>query len=221
MQNRNGLVHRAFVLVVLFGAIVGLLGCKKLFRKKYTPYDAGSYSSTYGTSTYGTSTAADIAADSTPPFKSVSGGFSVRFPSNRQPEIEDKSIAGGLSTLHFFKVQAGMSAYIIGYNDLPSLTGRTPKKVLDDARDGALASVGGTLDEENVLNLDGNVGRELKISATKSGISLKQRLRMYLVNKRLYQAIVVVPSMASDSEAQQDAFFESFALLSSKDAGKK
>ena len=52
----------------------------------------------------------------------------------------------------------------------------------------------------------------------KSGISLKQRLRMYLVNKRLYQAIVVVPSFAADSDAKQDAFFESFALL--KDAGK-
>jgi hypothetical protein len=217
MRNRNGLVQRAFFLAILFGAIVGLLGCKKLFRKKYTPYDAGSFSSG---AAYGTG-GAGIAADTTPAFKSVSGGFAVRFPSNKQPDIEDKSIADGLSTLHFFKVQSGSSAYIVGYNDLPSLTGRTPKKVLDDARDGAIQSVGGTLDEESVLNLDGNVGRELKISATKSGISLKQRLRMYLVNKRLYQAIVVVPSIGSASEAEQDAFFESFTLLSGKDAGKK
>ncbi len=225
MSSRQKLVPIALVLVL------ALPGCKKMLRKfAASRFDAGAVGSISpdpvddplangNDPLTGDPTGDPLEVgkggkpSSVAAYRSTSGGFSIRFPGGRTPDLEDKPIAGGLVTLHFFKSQKGSSAYIVGYNELPK-SGRTAKQVLDDARDGAIESIGATLEKEIPLTIDGNPGREVVMTAEKSGINLRQRLRMYIVKSRLYQTIAVSPTFAPQPADEQD-FLDSFTLLKS------
>ena len=149
---------------------------------------------------------------------SPSGRFRARFPDGKSPDVETITIPGGL-TMRLYKVQYGTGGYIVAHDDSAKTSGRSPKQVLDSARESVLETTGGTLDEEKPIELEGFPGRDLVVTATTSGIKMRQRLRVVLVLGRLYQVILVTPSWAGSNQTEQ-AFFDSFCLTpDASDAG--
>lgn len=145
-------------------------------------------------------------------YRTPSGGFQVRFPDGKAPEVEDKTITGGGSAVRLFKVQYGTSGYIVTYDDFAKTAGRTPQQILDGAREGVVETTGGTIDSERPLTLDGHPGLDLAVTATTSGITMRQRVRVFLVGGRLYQLIVVAPTWSGATVVEQE-FFDSFKLV--------
>lgn len=149
-------------------------------------------------------------------YRSTNGAFRVRFPDGKPPEVEVKRIAGAEPPMHLFKVRYGTSAYIVSFDDLAKTSGRPAQESLDNARSGFVEATGGTVDSERPLVLDGYPGLELSVLATTSGIKMRQTMRAYSVDGRLYQTIVVAPEW-SGATALEREFLDSFALLG--DAG--
>ncbi|MDF2698431.1 MAG: hypothetical protein K0S65_6815 [Labilithrix sp.] len=149
-------------------------------------------------------------------YQTATGRFQIRFPEGKAPEVEEKTISGGIGTVHIYKVQYGTSGYIVSYDDLARGSSRTTEQILDGARNGVLEATGGTMDSERPVMLDGYPGIDLAVSATTSGIKMRQKVRVLLVDGRLYQVVVVAP-VWSGATAIEDEFFESFNLLT--DAG--
>ena len=196
-------------------ALAGLLiasACRK--RPKPVPVDAGDAGTDAGSIT-DAGTDAEAAVDAGPLYRTTSGGFEVRFPDGKPPEVEDKPVTGGL-TVRLFKVQFGTSGYIVTFDDFNRTSTRTPQVILDGVKEGVLETTAGTVDHEEPLLLEGHPGLDLTISATTSGIAMRQRVHAYVVDGRLYQLIVVAPTWSGANSREQD-FFDSFRLLA--DAG--
>lgn len=198
-------------------AVLALPACKRLFHRQ----DAGTgdaqsdAQSAVDASTDASDAASDAALSRGPAYRSVTGGFQIRFPDGKAPEVEAKSIGGKSPAIYLFKVQYGTSGYVVTYDDLPRGT-RTPEQVLDGARDGVLESTGGNVETDTPLAIGPHPGRNLTVSATTSGIKMRQRVRLYLVGTRLYQILVVSPFWSAATAIEQD-FLDSFELL--PDAG--
>jgi len=157
--------------------------------------------------------AAGVEAGAGALYRTATGGFQVRFPDGKAPEVEEKTITGGGSAVHLFKVQYGTSGYIVTYDDLGKSGSRTAQQILDGAREGVLETTGGTVEREGPFSVNGHPGLELAVTATTSGITMRQRVRVLLVSGRLYQLIVVAPSWSGATVMEQE-FFDSFTLLS-------
>jgi hypothetical protein len=178
-----------------------------------TPRVAPDAGPSVDASTIGVSS--DAGAAPRPRYQTATGRFQVRFPEGKAPEVEEKAISGGIGTVHIYRVQFGTSGYIVSYDDL-ARGSRTTEQILVGARDGVLEATGGTIDSERPLTLEGYPGVALDLSATTSGIKMRQKVRVYLVDGRLYQLIVAAP-VWSGATAIEDEFFDSFNLLT--DAG--
>src|SRR5262249_29247970 len=119
-------------------------------------------------------------------YRSDAMRFQVRFPDGKAPEVEEKVLGSGVVTAHLFKVQFGTSAYVVSVDELsPKAAVRTPEQLLEGAREGLLQSTGGSIDSEKPITVDGNPGIELAISATTSGIKMRQRARTYIAEGRV------------------------------------
>jgi len=214
-------LERRLFQVVLAGFLIGGQGgcpkggCNKIWERKHvdagTITDAGALSDASAAKDDASSSAVPEDASARPaPYKSAPGGFQIRFPEGKAPEVEHKTIAG--KTVSLFKVQYGTSGYIVSYDDLSKGGSRTAEQILDGARSGVLESTAGIIDSESPLDLNGNPGLALNVSATTSGILMRQRIHLYVVDGRLYQIIVVMPSWSGATAVEQD-FLDSFALV--------
>lgn len=113
-------------------------------------------------------------------------------------------------------VQTNGAFFAISTADYPPgmMTNAVPSKVLEGARDGAMANVGGTVEKDIGMFLDSGLpkkkypGREFD-GTTKSGLKLAARL--FLVDDRLYQLICVTPK-AGFNAADFKRFADSFKL---------
>ncbi|MBN2378455.1 hypothetical protein JXM67_01450 [candidate division WOR-3 bacterium] len=142
--------------------------------------------------------------------KSNDGGFFVRMP--QEPEMQTQMIptTAGSTPLYMYLVDFGAVAYAVMYSDLPYLEEDADlDKVLDERRDAAVASSNGKLRSEKKISIDGHPGRELRID---TGDNMAYTGRLYLVGKRLYQVIIVVPQGVDAKEATEK-FLDSFRLL--------
>jgi hypothetical protein len=149
-----------------------------------------------------------------PPWSEFSveeGGFSVLMPTK---PMQQTMPAGESVNVHIYlSLGANGTGYLASYADLPDVPADQAQtiKALDDARNGQLKSSKGRLLSETTITLEGYPGRELKIeTATGQMIS-----RVFLVKRRLYQLLGIVPESIVGSEGfAQDAakFFSSFKL---------
>jgi len=196
-------------------AIVALLlltACRR--RPRSGSADSGAAATDAGSepaSVDGGGSARDGSADAGALYRAPSGGFLVRFPDGKAPEVEEKTITGGGAPVHLFKVQFGTSGYIVSYDDFAKGSGRPPQQTLDGAREGVVETTGGTVESERPITLDGHPGLDLTVTATTSGIPMRQRVRVVLVDGRLYQLIVVAPTWSGATVVEQE-FLDSFRL---------
>ncbi|MCS6814800.1 MAG: hypothetical protein NZ772_14695 [Cyanobacteria bacterium] len=148
------------------------------------------------------------------PFRDPNGKFTVLMPGDpKQQRQQQQTRLGNLDIYTFAVEQPGLSAHLVTYTDFPaeSIQNVDPNKLLDSGRDEVLRRVQGSLLSESRISLNGAPGRELKIKAPGDLII---HSRIYMVNQRLYQLIVVAPaSKAANLSGSIRGFFQSFRLL--------
>lgn len=147
-------------------------------------------------------------------FASEAGQFSIAAPAPFEETQQSVETPVGPVEIHTFTAEAEDTAYVVAYSDYPpEIVDQTdPQVLLDSSRDGAVNNLGGTLVNEEVIDLEGNPGRSLEISATANqGQMATINSRIYLVDNRLYQVLVVAPEGQSTPEASE-TFLDSFDL---------
>ena len=129
------------------------------------------------------------------------------FPGTPQTRTQKmQSAVGSLDSTMFLLEVPGQAFYALAYVDYPKELAAKPDELLDGARDGAVAKIKGQLKTENKITLAGAPGRELRIEAPGDVVL---QARIYLVNQRLYQSIVVVQKGRADAP-ENKKFLESF-----------
>jgi hypothetical protein len=131
---------------------------------------------------------------------SEQGGFTVLMPGKPTEQVMPVPSATGSLEVHIY-VSLGQEgiAYMASYSDLPSAPADQSQviRTLDEVRNGQLKKAKGKLLNEITISLDGNPGRELKIETAVGPMIV----RIFLVNRRLYQVLAVIPETAAGTEA--------------------
>ena len=187
---------------VLLLALLGLpVSCKRLHRGGV---DAG-LAPDAGEAPF---PAQDAAADASM-YRAPTDGFEVEFPEGKAPEVEDKPLPKGVATARLFKVQYGSSAYLVVAEDVQTSANRTVDQLLQGAREGAVETTGSTIVSDTPLKVGAYRGFELVLTATTSGLTMRQRVRVLASPSRLYQLLVVAPEWSGSTPLEQ-RFFDSF-----------
>jgi hypothetical protein len=139
-----------------------------------------------------------IGADDQPAWKefaSKEGRFKVLMPGTPKQDQAETESDFGKGVLHMNTAQAGKTLYGANY--------------CDSSRDGAVANLEGELAGEKDIKLGEYPGREIQIDV--AGGKRLFRVRVYLVDQRLYQVVVFGTKEAATSK-EADKFLDSFKL---------
>lgn len=138
-------------------------------------------------------------------------GYSVALPGTPSEKKQQVKTATGI--LHVVMQVAegrGDTTYVVSHCDFPAadLKKADIDKRLDQARDGAIASARGKKRSEEPIKLAGHPGRDITIEKDGEAVA---RMRIFVVNNRLYQVMVLGngPALASK---ETSAFLDSFRL---------
>jgi hypothetical protein len=143
-------------------------------------------------------------------YRSQEGRFSVLFPGEPKRILQSVDTPVGKIDLVLYQAGSKKTGFIVGYSDYPQevIDKSNLGKMLDGARDGAVGNVGGELIDEMELEFQGYPGREVEIDvAGKTTV----RSRLILIDNRLYQVMVVSPSLEI-IEKKGTEFFDSFSV---------
>jgi hypothetical protein len=157
--------------------------------------------------------AALACADTQPEWKefaSKEGRFKVLMPGTPKQDKAETESDFGKGVLFMNVLQAGKAMYGANYSDFPVEIKKAPiKQVFDSSRDGAVANMEGKLASEKDIKLGEYPGREIRIDV--AGGKRLFRVRVFLVEQRLYQVVIFgTPEAATSKEA--DKFLDSFKL---------
>jgi hypothetical protein len=145
-------------------------------------------------------------------FHSKEGNYEVQLPGS--PQENRNSVKTSVGTVYVVLAILEVKkheGYYVGFSELPEavIKSETEDRRLDNARDGAVSNSRGKLKSEKQIKLDGHKGRELEIEV--DGKTLI-RARLYHVNNRLYQ-VMVVGSRELVASADTGKFLDSFKLV--------
>lgn len=147
-------------------------------------------------------------------FTSPQGKFMVLMPGKpKQVKQAYQTPLGVINSQGFSVEKYGKNvAYFVAYSDFPiNLSPNNSNQILSWAGKGILGGVNGKLISQRSFKLQGFPGREFTYLAT-SGIF---KHRMYLVNRRLYQVVVVTSKEQQKYLAKSNVgFLNSFRLRS-------
>lgn len=166
----------------------------------------------------------DVSTVTQKEFKSIEGGFTVRFPGT--PKLEEQTANTGIGPVktHLAILETGSAVYYVSYVDLPAGL-ETPEEIkagLDSSRDQAIAG-GHRLISESEVKVSGVDGRELLVE--RNGLII--RGRFFYLKQRLYQLIFGTPASLAFRNGKSSAnpadrtehfetttkrFFDSFKL---------
>lgn len=152
-------------------------------------------------------------------YSSPEGRYSVLFPGKPELSTEQAPAHTGETLTQYFAIctdpdAGGDVVYNVAYFDLaPSMA-----YSFDEARDGYVKAVNGTLQSEKTIQFKGFPGRELKATANSSGKDFSLMARLILVEKRVYmvQFIFTKSYDAARAADKSATFFNSFALTNSR-----
>jgi len=148
-------------------------------------------------------------------YTSPEGRYIVFF--SEQPKLTSQNItaASGDNLVQYMaSASVNTGVLMVGYFDYPSNVVFS----LDEARNGMVKSLQGTLVEEQSISLGGAPGRSLKIAArTETGFDFMDRARFYDVNRRIYVLQCLFPKSDDNESAAQtcEQFFDSFRVKTS------
>jgi hypothetical protein len=145
---------------------------------------------------------------------SKEGRFTVAMPGTpAQTKKIVKTATGKLQVMMLVAEGRLDSTFVVSYTDYADadLKKGTIDRRLDQARDGAVDSSGGTLRSEKSIDLAGNRGREIVIESDGAVIV---RMRIFLVQRRLYQVMVLgAGPIFAPKEKDAGIFLDSFRLI--------
>lgn len=140
---------------------------------------------------------------------SKDGKFKAAMPAEPMEKKQVVKTATGQLTVKLLVAEGRDEAvFVVSYTDYPeaALKKGAVEKRLDQARDGAVSSSGGKLNTEQAIKINNHPGRHLTIE--KDG-KIIARMRIYLVNRRLYQVMVLGGAPNKDVSS----FLSSFELI--------
>jgi hypothetical protein len=133
-------------------------------------------------------------------------GYTAIFPSEVDTSTKELATTAGNMSVRAARSDFGGVVYSVTVTEFPdSFRDATAAKLLDATRDG-MKGVDGNLAKESASNLDGVQGKEVRIEVGRSNAI---RARMFFVNHRLYQVMVVGPKDKLDG-GEPDQFLKSF-----------
>lgn len=138
------------------------------------------------------------------------GRFVATFPGavQRSSQLVDTSFGKLTQSLVYY--DGGTIAFMIGFNDYPANSvsqSGGPEKVCENASDGVVKSLKGTLRTASSCKTGDVTGREIVFDAPTNDVD---RARFFVVGDRLYQILYIGPSGETDPAVT--AFLDSFRL---------
>ncbi|MBK7830599.1 hypothetical protein [Nannocystis sp.] len=146
-------------------------------------------------------------------FSSERWNFSAEFPVAPDSETLSLPTPAGPQTMDIFSCEHELWAYMISVVDGPATGGTSSAKLLDSARDGAVANVRGRLVRETQQEHHGLPARRVEIvadAAPEAGGQQRLIGLLLLRQRRLYQVLVVGPADARDMDRVADRFIAAF-----------
>jgi len=143
--------------------------------------------------------------------RSQAGHFHVLMPGKPQLEHSALNTEVGQVDMYYWGIQQDPYSFAIMYADYPpsALKDRDPQQMLTNARDGAIANVGGALVSDQNIQLSDHPGREVHISIQNE--KMMGIARFFLVRNRLFILICVTDREHILAPAI-DKFMNSFTL---------
>lgn len=136
-------------------------------------------------------------------------GYSIELP--RQWTVSNQDVPTDLGPIKMYMatVNKTSAAYMSIYSIFPKdhVDRTPPETLLDNARNGAIRNVNGTLRTEQRMQVGGHPARHIVVDTDTSRVSQ----RLVLVDVKLIQAIYVGPA-GSEKDADVVRFFGSFAV---------
>jgi hypothetical protein len=141
------------------------------------------------------------------------GNFAVSFPGKPEKETQTFNTPFGKMEQQVFGLEKdGSTAYLVSYIDFPgqSTDMIDRDQFLDAARDGMVEEYGARVTNETTIQLDYSYpGREVAFEGALGSRRFSGRSRIFLVEQRLYQ-LMILGEQATVDEEDADRFFLSF-----------
>jgi hypothetical protein len=201
--------------LVLIGAGVGIYFATS-GSSSSTASSSSSNSSVAASSSPGGRTSPSPVASGSP-YNSTDGRFSIVLPSGYGPfqsQQKTQPTAAGPIELFILQSENSRGACVLGYSDFPeaSFVGRTPKKMLEDGRDGALRNINATLEKQEDLTVQGKTGLAIYGSTKQGGKDIFVRFHFILDKPRAYQIGYLAYNRADLDKPEVQAYFDSFRI---------
>ncbi len=201
-----------WILLGGLGLIAAVVGIILATRGSSTPSVGGGPGSTPSASPRGTGSTA-----SGQMYNDPNGRFSVTLPSDypafKSTKQTQPTLAGPVE-LNMLLSEKPTGAFIVGYSDFPesAFEGRTPKKMLEDGRDGSLRNINATLEKQEDLTVQGRTGLAVYGSASSGGKPYYVRFNFILDKPRAYQVGYLAYNRADLDTPAVQSFFDSFKM---------
>ena len=150
-------------------------------------------------------------------YNSPDGRFSIALPAGFSPFTAQKTSSptpAGPIDLNILQSENSQGACVVGYSDFPdaSFEGRTPKKMLEDGRDGALRNINATLEKQEDITVQGKTGLDIYGSTAQAGKNIYVRFQFILDKPRAYQIGYLAYNRADLDKPEVQAYFDSFRI---------
>jgi hypothetical protein len=150
-------------------------------------------------------------------YESPDGRFQITLPlgfSSFTSQTTTQSTPAGPIDLTIMQSENPQGAAVMGYSDFPdaSFVGRTPKKMLEDGRDGALKNINAALEKQEEITVQGRTGLKIYGSTTNAGRDIYVRFQFILDKPRAYQIGYLAYNRADLDKPEVQAYFDSFKM---------
>jgi len=144
-------------------------------------------------------------------FTSPEGRFTVLMPAKPKTEVKNTDTAEGNLPMYLFSAANDNAYFLISYNDFSNVNESNVQAALEAGRTGAIESMGGELISERKILLGSYPGLEFSAKKSSEGSEIIANARLYFVDHRLYQLLVLAYKPHADSPDIQK-FLTAFEL---------
>jgi hypothetical protein len=199
--------------LALLAAIVGIILATRGSSETTTGGGGGSNSTP--TSSPGTPSSSPTTSGLA--YTDPDGRFSITLPPGFKAFTAQKTsqpTPAGPIDLNILQSETLQGACVLGFSDFPeaSFEGRTPKKMLEDGRDGALRNINATLEKQQDITVQGKTGLDIYGSTASEGKNIYVRFQFVLDKPRAYQIGYLAYNRADLDKPEVQAYFDSFRL---------
>lgn len=150
-------------------------------------------------------------------YNSTDGRFGITLPpgySTFTSQTNTQATAAGPIELTILQSENSQGGCFLGFSDFPdaAFVGRTPKKMLEDGRDGALRNMKATLEKQNDITVQGKTGIDIFGSTVQAGKDIFVRFQFIVDKPRLYQIGYLAYKRADLDKPEVQAYFDSFRI---------